>query len=511
MPSRLHLPKLSLFSSSKNSSTSSSSTTTSISNPKLPQLPPTPPPASMSPRFPIVGGPVGGAVGGGGVIGGSHPSPSPSSPPARLHLRSFLPSSPEEAPIMPPPPRTPRAWVWQCHHCRSIYRLGCTRRCLDCSHTYCVVSASAHTAHNSSSSTNSASNTHSSSSSTQSNSNSSTPPSPSRGKKRRRGASLCGAEFDYVGWVQWGSWKRKVLGYESTGRCDSSVRDAAFLERRHDCFVDCDSPSECGHRRFQIANEMLRKRMFDDEVEQKEKERMEVGMEERGPPSPGISPAGNVLKSPDDDEVAFVDALGLPVPAGERFPYGLGEGLGLDGDLGLGLGLGGEMGVENPLKSPLQTSFLLDDDDDDDDEDDEYDEDEDYDDWDEEERDEDGRDEKERREEESWWDARSSIEMERDWATTGDSIDHLYDFDDDEDGGDDDDGGGGGGGAGGVEVLKMRNVTAVDVSVGGSNSGSGSGSRSGASSEAAEDSDSGSESDGSGWSSIYDYLPKVWK
>ncbi|KAI1173003.1 hypothetical protein F4777DRAFT_601125 [Nemania sp. FL0916] len=209
MPSRISLPKLSLF-SSRNSSPSPDS---------KPQPPPPPPPTptptqttspKTSPRT------------------SASASSTPTSPPARLHLRSILPVSPEAAPIMPPPPRTPRAWVWQCHRCLNVYRLGCTRRCLDCSHTYCVGNAT---------------------SSKQT----------TRGKKRRRTqGAICGAEFDYIGWEQWGSWRRKVLGHEAAGRCDPAARDRAFLRRRHDCWIDCDSPSECCHRRFELAAELLR-------------------------------------------------------------------------------------------------------------------------------------------------------------------------------------------------------------------------------------------------------------
>ncbi|KAF2971449.1 hypothetical protein GQX73_g2068 [Xylaria multiplex] len=162
-------------------------------------------------------------------IPASKVSSAPMSPPSRLHLRNILPSSPEEPPIMPPPPRTPRAWVWQCHNCHSVYKLACTRRCLECSHIYCV------------------SNPNSSSKST-------------RGKKRRRKTGLCAAEFDYVGWEQWGQWRRKVLGYEATGRCETEARDHAFLSKSHDCSIDCDSPSECCHRRFELAAETLREK-----------------------------------------------------------------------------------------------------------------------------------------------------------------------------------------------------------------------------------------------------------
>ncbi|KAK5631463.1 hypothetical protein RRF57_007177 [Xylaria bambusicola] len=158
---------------------------------------------------------------------------SPVSPPARLHLRNILPSSPEEPPIMPPPPRTPRAWVWQCHRCLNVYPLGCTRRCLDCSHTYCVSNPQ---------------------------SNNTRPSNPKKKKNhhhRRRATGLCGAEFDYIGWEQWGSWRRKVLGYEAAGRCEPKARDRAFMKKRHDCWVDCDSPSECCHRRFELTAEAM--------------------------------------------------------------------------------------------------------------------------------------------------------------------------------------------------------------------------------------------------------------
>ncbi|KAI3329508.1 hypothetical protein F4824DRAFT_384805 [Ustulina deusta] len=256
MPSRINLPKLSLFSSRNSSSPSSSSTPT----PKM-----APPATSKASQNPI-----------------------PVSPPARLHLRNILPASPEEPPIMPPPPRTPRAWVWQCHRCLNVYRLGCTRRCLDCSHTYCI-----------------------------------TDPKGSRGgpkrKRRRRDTGICGAEFDYVGWEQWGSWRRKVLGHEAAGRCETQARDQAFLQKRHNCWVDCDSPSECCHRRFELAAEALQKQM-------------QTVLAKTG----SFVPINRPL-DPDDDDVPIA----------------------LDGE-------GEGEGEETPPKSPLgQSSFLWDDDEDD--------------------------------------------------------------------------------------------------------------------------------------------------
>ncbi|GAP88657.1 hypothetical protein SAMD00023353_3300480 [Rosellinia necatrix] len=228
MPSRISLPKLSLFSprnppssSSSSSSPPPPSSTTSAS--KMPLSPSSPKPASSFSRR----------------------TSTPGSPPARLHLRNILPASPEQPPIMPPPPRTPRAWVWQCHQCLSIYPLGCTRRCLDCSHTYCVSSAQAQAQVD-----------------VNYNSGSSRSSSSSSSKKRRRPAVICTAEFDYVGWEQWGSWRRKVLGLEAQGRCEPGARDRAFLRRRHDCWLDCDSPSECCHRRYSLAAEMMRRQLY---------------------------------------------------------------------------------------------------------------------------------------------------------------------------------------------------------------------------------------------------------
>ncbi|KAI3323985.1 hypothetical protein HD806DRAFT_80453 [Xylariaceae sp. AK1471] len=234
MPSRISLPKLSLFSSSRHSSSSSSSAATFS------------PPTSASPSK------------------RTSTSSTPVSPPARLHLRNILPASLEEPAIMPPPPRTPRAWVWQCHRCMTVYRLGCTRRCLDCSHTYCV---------------------------------SVTPKSEktSRGKKRRRQAGMCGAEFDYTGWEQWGSWRRKVLGYESLGRCEPKARDQAYLQKRHNCWIDCDSPSQCCHRRYELAAEALMKQNYIPEAVDE-------------PKSPSI--VASVPLSP-DDELPLNEAIEL--------------------------------------------------------------------------------------------------------------------------------------------------------------------------------------------------------
>ena len=73
--------------------------------------------------------------------------------PPRLHLRTLIPSyltpasTPTHKPTIPcippksnpPPPSNPYPWLWKCHLCNSIYRLGVTRRCLEDGHFFCAV------------------------------------------------------------------------------------------------------------------------------------------------------------------------------------------------------------------------------------------------------------------------------------------------------------------------------------------------------------------------------------
>ncbi|KAI1214347.1 uncharacterized protein F4807DRAFT_122918 [Annulohypoxylon truncatum] len=174
----------------------------------------------------------------------SPPQPSPRqsslpplTPPARLHLRNLLPTSPEGMPTPPLPPRQPYAWLWQCHSCNTVYRIGCTRRCLVCSHEYCVSAG---------------------------------PPKVTRGKKRRRNSGMCASEFDYSGWAEWGAWRRKVLGLEVGGRVGQRQREQAFCDRTHSCAVDCDYPSECHHERYRLHTEALERRMHEESEELEE-------------------------------------------------------------------------------------------------------------------------------------------------------------------------------------------------------------------------------------------------
>ncbi|KAI1636219.1 hypothetical protein F4809DRAFT_405293 [Biscogniauxia mediterranea] len=218
------------------------------------------------------------------------------SPPARLHLRNVLPSSPNALPTPPPPPRRPYSWLWQCHSCNMVYRLGCTSRCLVCSHSYCV---------------------------------SANPPSTTgRGKKRRRSPGMCVSEFDYQGWAEWGAWRRKVLGIEAMGPTGAKKRERAFVTKTHNCWTDCDYPSECHHERYRIATEAVQNGYRSAEPLDEEPQ--------------SASRIASVPRSP-DDELPLNVALELTEDEDEKSP-------------------------PSP-KSPLsQTSFFGDDDDDDDDE-----------------------------------------------------------------------------------------------------------------------------------------------
>ncbi|KAK3684100.1 hypothetical protein B0T22DRAFT_539044 [Podospora appendiculata] len=85
-----------------------------------------------------------------------------------------------------PPPLTPYPWVWRCHACRSVFRLGCTRRCLECGHQFCQFPEppAADDAEKETS---------------------------SKRRKTKRGKVTCYSEFDYPGWAAWGAFRRTVV------------------------------------------------------------------------------------------------------------------------------------------------------------------------------------------------------------------------------------------------------------------------------------------------------------
>ncbi|KAK4159729.1 hypothetical protein QBC43DRAFT_182384, partial [Cladorrhinum sp. PSN259] len=171
----------------------------------------------------------------------------------------------------PPPPTYP--WSWRCHKCRNVYRLSATRRCLECGHTFCIK--------------------------IQGGDGSSLPKNNTRGRVTKRSSKrdhrTCSAEFDYLGWQAWGTYRRikisssplntetyatfhptpyKGASYSplspATGSQSRSQplsetfytwdpipkreakevsfsKERLFVSGRYDCSIHCDYPSECRH------------------------------------------------------------------------------------------------------------------------------------------------------------------------------------------------------------------------------------------------------------------------
>lgn len=210
--------------------------------------------------------------------------------PSPASLRLPVPSS--RAPTAPP---APCPWLWRCHQCHIWYRLSTTRRCLECSHEFCLGAA------------------------------------PTARKRKRSAAAPCRAEFDYIGWAARGAWKRTMLlntrNNKSTAKSSlnhthtaphplvllrrplapttpttetddegeeggvllprrqrwlsaaalttawgdehralehgidvltdrfAEKKEALFVRRRHNCWLHCDFPSECHHVVYKAQQE----------------------------------------------------------------------------------------------------------------------------------------------------------------------------------------------------------------------------------------------------------------
>ncbi|KAF7872460.1 hypothetical protein EAF04_003381 [Stromatinia cepivora] len=168
--------------------------------------------------------------------GTSHSSPlSPLTPPRRLHQRSLLPSPPISPHLLRPPPPVPYPWIWRCHICHSIYRLGVTRRCLEDGHYFCSLP----TPPPSPQTPSPMSPSPSTSSLTSLN------PTPKKKKKRRRQPRGCRAEFDYTGWEHYNRWRRETSLLKSESHALHNPHFIPPLKIGKDCYRDCDFPSEC--------------------------------------------------------------------------------------------------------------------------------------------------------------------------------------------------------------------------------------------------------------------------
>jgi hypothetical protein len=97
-------------------------------------------------------------------------------------------------------PAKPLAWIWQCHLCKSRYPLSVTRRCLQDGHLYCSGETDR----------------------------------PNLKKKTR--SQSCSSEFDYIGWREWGQWKRRALGNLENG-VEGKLCAKGCLK--------CEFPSQC--------------------------------------------------------------------------------------------------------------------------------------------------------------------------------------------------------------------------------------------------------------------------
>lgn len=105
-------------------------------------------------------------------------------------------------------------WIWSCHRCHTRYLLGATRRCLNDGHYFCG----------------------------------GTTVDKVSGKVKKHKA--CISEFDYVGWEDFGRWKR--------GRTGQIVR----LGSSKHCEDECDFPSSC-HWKEQHAVQETRSGFID--------------------------------------------------------------------------------------------------------------------------------------------------------------------------------------------------------------------------------------------------------
>ncbi|KAF9695093.1 hypothetical protein EKO04_006728 [Ascochyta lentis] len=113
-------------------------------------------------------------------------------------------------------PNSPLHWVWTCHACTRVYPLGTTRRCLDDGHHFCAGITSVKSQRKDGS------------------------------RKRVRKHRACVSEFDYLGWKNWGRWRRSNshnAGKRVVGKPVKSLVLGSGKEKN--CWINCDYPSQC--------------------------------------------------------------------------------------------------------------------------------------------------------------------------------------------------------------------------------------------------------------------------
>ncbi|MCJ1474122.1 hypothetical protein MMC13_002780 [Lambiella insularis] len=134
------------------------------------------------------------------------PSPPVSALSTRIRISSLYLTSPLPQLPQTPPPEVPALWTWSCHHCHRHYPLAATRRCLNDGHYFCSGATL----------------------------------DKRLGRVKKHAA--CGSVFDYVGWRDYGEWRRDV-------RSRKRKRGPKTLsENVLGCEGECDFPSECRWR-----------------------------------------------------------------------------------------------------------------------------------------------------------------------------------------------------------------------------------------------------------------------
>ncbi|KAF8861448.1 hypothetical protein BDZ45DRAFT_799912 [Acephala macrosclerotiorum] len=317
-------------------------------------------------------------------------------PPPRLHLRNIIPSPPLPKEHLKTAPLVPYPWIWRCHLCCSIYRLGVTRRCLEDGHLFCSLPSPPP------SPTASAEEFFSSLSADEGKSGieiiaelQSQKAKKRRSSRRGRKGRGCRSEFDYAGWSKYNIWRRELRVLKHDERMKLLTRDwkrgekGGISIRRwkggRDCWRDCDFPSECHNERKaerewekqmremrEWEERWARENALDDDEEEDNNE------DDHGRPE-------SALGIGEEDEDMFVDCI--EVIKEQKIPAELGPD---NGDMVAGVenlgplgtdcdGLGEQivqaeyctkrrksydaaMGIDSPLSSPLKTcSFRFED------------------------------------------------------------------------------------------------------------------------------------------------------
>ncbi|KAG0647855.1 hypothetical protein D0Z07_5959 [Hyphodiscus hymeniophilus] len=201
---------------------------------------------------------------------------TPLKPPSRLHLRTLLPSPPPPSTYTNTAPSIPYPWVWRCHKCTAVYRLGVTRRCLHDGHVFCSVPPQPPTPVDSRDiMVDTAAEEDEFCHDSGSDGAASVERSRVRLVQRRRRKSRrerrrpvgCGSEFDYGGWEEYNEWRRYTRAWIYEKGVAPRRKDGRDGEARDDgdeggetmkrgCWEDCEFPSRCHHLRVQKEIEM---------------------------------------------------------------------------------------------------------------------------------------------------------------------------------------------------------------------------------------------------------------